>query len=291
MQRLPVAVSIFTVLFFIVSLTGNAFIADPAFTSVALADDKGEGKRNKNDDKNALKGNKRLRSAVADLQGRVGDLEIAPTVPGQKGDKGDQGDPGNDGLAGATGPQGIQGPQGEQGLPGEDGADGLPGADSIVAGPIGPQGPAGVIEPGFYEGLNADLVDGLHASQIIEAATSGSGGSGRFEFVGITSTKEKGGVNFGRFSEVCNIEYPGSRFCNSTEILESINPFPTALPEAAWVHPDSSNNSFGRSYNCNSWTNSATALGLVVFDRGAFTHDGASAACNTARPITCCAIK
>ena len=80
MQRLPVAVSIFTILFFVFSLTGNVFIADPAFTSMAFADDK-DDKKKKNKEKNALKGNKRLRSAVADLQGRVGDLETAPAAP------------------------------------------------------------------------------------------------------------------------------------------------------------------------------------------------------------------
>ncbi len=142
MQRLPIAVSIFTVLFFIFSLAGNVLIADPAFSSMAFSDDKDDKKKKKNNDKNALKGNKRLRSAVADLQGRVGDLETAPAVPGPPGP------PGNDGadsiVAGPIGIQGIPGPQGEQGPPGEDGANGLPGADSIVAGPPGPKGADGL---------------------------------------------------------------------------------------------------------------------------------------------------
>jgi hypothetical protein len=158
MQRLPVAVSIFTVLFFIFSLTGNMLVADPSFTNVAFADDKGD-KKNKNKEKNALKGNKRLRSAVADLQGRVGDLETAPAVPGPQGEQGEPGSRGEQGIQGEQGPQGnpglastvpgprgeqgIPGPQGEQGPPGEDGANGLRGADSTVAGPIGPQGPPG----------------------------------------------------------------------------------------------------------------------------------------------------
>ena len=48
----------------------------------------------------------------------------------------------------------------------------------------GLQGPTGAIKPGFYTGLNADQVDGLHVSEIIQAATiCGDGGSnGRFQF-------------------------------------------------------------------------------------------------------------
>jgi len=101
MQRLPTLISLFTVVFFIFSLTGNVIIADPTFSNVAFAQ-KGKNKnkdKDKDQDKNKLKGNKRLRAAVADLQGRVDTLETAPPVPGvpgPKGDKGDQGDPGAD---------------------------------------------------------------------------------------------------------------------------------------------------------------------------------------------------
>jgi hypothetical protein len=311
MQRLPVAVSIFTVLFFIFSLTGNVFIADPSFTSVAFADDK----KGKKKEKNSLKGNKRLRAAVSDLQGRVDTLELAPAVPGPQGDKGDRGDPGlqgdpgiqgiqgpkgdkgdqgNPGLAstvpGPRGEQGIPGPQGGQGLPGEDGANGLPGADSTVAGPQGipgPQGPAGEIEPGFYEGLNADLVDGMHASQIIEAATSGSGGgNGTFQFVGVTNEKETGSVLVGRFNELCSINYSGSRFCNQKEVFESLI---QTIPEAAWVHPTHANEysySDVSNLSCDGWAYE-NVQGMVVEGKGRFIQGH----CNIPRPITCCAIK
>jgi hypothetical protein len=299
MQRLPVAASIFTVLFFIFSLTGNVLIADPALTSVAFADDKGEGKRNKNDDKNALKGNNRLRSAVADLQGRVGDLETAPTVPGPQGEQGLPGKDGADGLPGAdsivAGPRGEQGPQG---IPGEDGANGLPGADSTVAGPIGPQGPAGVIEPGFYEGLNADQVDGLHVSQIIEAATSGGGGNGTFQFVGVTSTLALGTEGMGRFAQMCNADFPGSRFCNSKEIIESINPIPQPLSGEAWVHPSSllvmGNVAFDYSgvphnpskLSCSGWTG-GDSRGLSIYNQGNFR----TSSCTESRRVACCKLK
>ena len=76
MQRIPVAVSIFTVLFFIFSLTGNAFIADPAFSSMAFADDKDKNKKEKEDkEKDPLRGNKRLREAVRVLQGQAIDIQ------------------------------------------------------------------------------------------------------------------------------------------------------------------------------------------------------------------------
>jgi hypothetical protein len=315
-QRLPVAVSIFTVLFFIVSLTGNVLIADPSLTSVAFADDKGGKKKGKSKKNKSLKGNKGLRQAVTNLQGRVGSLETAPPVPGvpgPKGEQGIQGIPGNDGtdglpgadstVAGPPGSQGIQGipgPQGEQGPPGEDGAHGLPGADSIVAGPQGipgPQGPAGEIEPGFYEGLNADQVDGLHVSEIIEAATSGSGGgSGRFEFVGITSLRAAGNVQIGGFADMCNNDYPGSRICNTKEVYESINPFPTSLPEPVWVMPYNAGSSMypysstGPAYNdnCDAWSNGTTGFhGAVIMDRGRISWDY----CNAVNPVACCAIK
>jgi hypothetical protein len=37
MRRLPVAISIFTILFFLFNLTGNVLISDPAFSNVAFA--------------------------------------------------------------------------------------------------------------------------------------------------------------------------------------------------------------------------------------------------------------
>ncbi len=55
MRRLPVTISLFTVLFFIFSLTGNVLIADLTFSSVALAKD---NDKDKDSDKNKLKGNK-----------------------------------------------------------------------------------------------------------------------------------------------------------------------------------------------------------------------------------------
>jgi hypothetical protein len=124
MQRLPTLISLFTVVFFIFSLTGNVIIADPTFSNVAFAQ-KGKNKnkdKDKDQDKNKLKGNKRLRAAVADLQGRVDTLETAPPVPGvpgPKGDKGDQGDPGADSFV--VGPKGDKGDKGD---PGQDGKDG-----------------------------------------------------------------------------------------------------------------------------------------------------------------------
>lgn len=113
MQRLPVTVSIFTVLFFIVSLN-----------SIALAQQKGVGKGGIPGQVNALQ------SEVNALQGRVDTLETAPPVPGPKGDKGDPGPQGGQGIqgpkgdTGERGPVGYQGPQGPEGPPGPAGEGG-----------------------------------------------------------------------------------------------------------------------------------------------------------------------
>ncbi|MBC8287027.1 MAG: hypothetical protein H8E42_06090 [Nitrospinae bacterium] len=90
MRRLPIAVSLFTVSFFIFNLVSNVLIADPAFSSIAFAQKKKD--KDKDDDKNALKGNKRLREAVSDLQGQTTDLQTQintiELTPGPQGDTG-----------------------------------------------------------------------------------------------------------------------------------------------------------------------------------------------------------
>ena len=144
MQRLPVAVSIFTVLFFVFSLTGNLLIADPDFTSVAFAQKKKD--KDKDDDKNALKGNKRLRAAVSDLQTRVTGLEATDPVPGPQGETGPAGP---QGIAGPTGTQGPAGATGATGAVGGQGSSGLTGGkgDKGETGPQGPQGQVGFQGP------------------------------------------------------------------------------------------------------------------------------------------------
>ncbi len=160
MRRLPVTISIFTILFFIFSLTGNILIADSSFSSIALADDKKVVKKkikkkvtiNKTDGKITIKkkinikkvvkkkggkGNngvpkqiRNLQAGLASLQTQVDTIELTP------GPQGEQGPTGADGATGATGPQG------EEGIPGSNGSDGNDGAQG-PQGSEGPQGPAG----------------------------------------------------------------------------------------------------------------------------------------------------
>jgi hypothetical protein len=152
MRRLPTIVSLFTILFFIFSLTGNVLIADPAFTSMAFAQ---KGKKAKK-----LKG-KELTQAVIDLQAETTDLqnqintiELTPGpqgdqgiqgVAGAKGDKGDTGDQGIQGVAGAKGDKGDTGDQGIQGVAGAKGDKGDTGDQGIqgVAGAKGDKGDTG----------------------------------------------------------------------------------------------------------------------------------------------------
>ena len=142
MRRLPLSVSIFTVLLFIFSLTGNVLIADPLFTSVAFAKDK-----DKDNDKGKKKGIRHivttLQQQILDLQSQLDSIQLieGPTGPtGATGAQGPQGPGGNDGSDGANGADGATGPQGDTGSQGPAGNDG---ADSMVAGPPGSQGDTG----------------------------------------------------------------------------------------------------------------------------------------------------
>jgi uncharacterized protein YjbI with pentapeptide repeats len=83
---------------------------------------------------------------------------------------------------GLNGAQGVQGLSGEKGDQGEQGIQGLTG-EKGDQGEKGEQGNAAVIEPNsitatqiskdHLSGINADLVDGMHASEIITAAIAG----------------------------------------------------------------------------------------------------------------------
>ena len=52
---------------FFSNLATTVLIADPTFSNVAFAQKKGKKDKDKDSDKNALKGNKRLRAEVSDL--------------------------------------------------------------------------------------------------------------------------------------------------------------------------------------------------------------------------------
>ncbi|MBT5958259.1 MAG: collagen-like protein, partial [Nitrospina sp.] len=178
MRRLPVAVPLFTVLFFIVSLTGNVLIADPTFSSLAFAQ-KGKDKKDDNDEKNELKGNKRLREAVSelqtttvDLQDQINTIELLEGPKGDTGPAGPTGATGPQGVVGATGPQGVAGATGPQGATGSAGADGTDGA----TGATGPQGPQGTTGSAGADG--ADGATGATGPQGPQGTTGSAGADG-----------------------------------------------------------------------------------------------------------------
>jgi hypothetical protein len=150
-----------TVLFFIVSLIGNVLITDPAYSSIAEADDKkADGKirfkkkrdKDKDNDNNGIPGKiHRLQEQINALQTELDNIQLTPGLqgdPGPAGPQGPAGANGTDGVAGAQGPQGpkgdtgAQGPVGLQGPQGPQGPVGLQGPQGAL-GPEGPQGPGG----------------------------------------------------------------------------------------------------------------------------------------------------
>jgi hypothetical protein len=176
MRRLPVAISIFTILFFILGLTGNILIADPVFTSVAFAK-KGDDDKDKDSDK-GKKGKKGLKHRVDALEQELANIELTPGpqgeqgIPGPVGPKGPAGSDGTNGEDGATGAQGPQGPQGETGATGAEGPQGA----------TGPQGLAGVNGIDGTNGTNGidgiDGADGAVGSQGPQGATGPQGPQG-----------------------------------------------------------------------------------------------------------------
>ena len=121
----------------------------------------------------------------------------------------------------------------------------------------------------------------------------------QFVFRGITTTKADGDKGAGRFSQLCAEEVsPDSRFCNTKEVLQSINPFPITIPvgEAIWVHPvlmptgvvpflDYSGYELGGTMSCSGWdTASQNQRGLSLRDQGSVT----SMPCNLTQSIACC---
>lgn len=176
MRRLPTVVSLFTLLFFLISLTGNILIADPTLTSLAFAQEKKVIKNKinkkvvikKEDGKITIKkkvkiqkvvkkksggGNKGIPAKITALQAEIdgleqdlANIELTPGPVGDAGPQGGQGPQGDAGPQGVAGPQGDAGPAGAQGSAGVDGADGAQGpqGDQGIQGETGLAGQAGV---------------------------------------------------------------------------------------------------------------------------------------------------
>lgn len=207
MRNQPAVISLFTVLFFVLSLTGNILITDSAFSSIAQADDKHDGKiklkksikkkkKNRDKDKDDDKGSNgvkkqihKLQAQITTLQQQVDNIELTPGPVGPQGPAGNdgatgpqgpKGDQGIRGVAGANGIDGAAGPQGVAGLNGKDGVDGVDGKD----GAEGPQGPAG-----------NDGVDGAQGIQGVKGDTGNTGADGADGAQGIQGPKGDTGAD------------------------------------------------------------------------------------------------
>ena len=188
MRRLPVVVSLFIVLFFIFSLTGNALISDPAFSSNAFAQKKEDGKiklkkgpkkrgkrdGDKDNDNNGIPGKiTALQAEIDALEQELANIELTPGPQGEPGPAGPQGPAGNDGAPGTDGLPGVPGANGEDGAPGTPGAkgdkgdpgpagaDGKDGADGAT-GPQGPKGDQGI--PGVPGTNGTNGIDGINGT-------------------------------------------------------------------------------------------------------------------------------
>jgi hypothetical protein len=121
-------------------------------------------------------------------------------------------------------------------------------------------------------------------------------------FVGLTTAVFDGAGGFAVMNASCNVEYPGSRMCSSTVILDSY-PAPEPLADA-WVwsrivaaSPSISLNEIGQASTSNpSYGNCSSSLGSA-FGSASATFDGTiiTAAgdvhlwsCNSTLPVACC---
>jgi hypothetical protein len=196
MRRLPITISLFTVLFFIFSLTGNVLIADPAFSNVAYAK-KGDDK-----DKDKDKGKKGIPKKIAALQAEIDaleqeltNIELTPGPQGEQGMQGEtgttgttgpQGDTGFTGSTGAQGPKGDTGLQGKQGVAGNNGAEGAQGPQGLTGntGEAGQEGPIGLKGA---DGTNG--IDGAQGPVGPIGATGSQGDQGPKGDIGLTGAK------------------------------------------------------------------------------------------------------
>jgi hypothetical protein len=120
-----------------------------------------------------------------------------------------------------------------------------------------------------------------------------------FQLVGFTSATFDGGQGVFTYTAACQAEFPGSRFCTSEEVLNTVS-VPLGLSGDAWVRPvfvpfgmnaggmivlDTS----GRDHtglsrlSCFGWSPGG-GLGLIVSAVGGFSFGH----CGTPRAVACC---
>lgn len=138
--------------------------------------------------------------------------------------------------------------------------------------------------------------------------------SARFQLVGFTSATFTGGQGVLGFTRACQQEFPGSRMCSSTEVMETTT-VPSGLSGEAWVRPTlissgdirvSLPDSGGaadaagisgspETLSCDGWRNDLFPVGgtggLVIDAAGRFYVAGRPGTMNCAGPraVACCA--
>ena len=124
-----------------------------------------------------------------------------------------------------------------------------------------------------------------------------SSNGAQFVFVGVTSQTPsvQGNVGIGKLNNKCHLEFPGSRICNTKEVIQSINPFPSPLPAGEyWLHHYliGTNNDFSGLFignsdlSCRGWE-LANGNGFFLFEQGKIKFGG----CAIARQVACCGPK
>lgn len=104
----------------------------------------------------------------------------------------------------------------------------------------------------------------------------------RFELVGFTNATFDGDEGYIGFTLACQGEFPGSRMCSITEIIQTVD-FPSGLTGRAWVRPGTS---FSRDDTCGRWrAQSAGTTGMSVDPIGYFEQFD----CDNTFSVACCA--
>lgn len=113
-----------------------------------------------------------------------------------------------------------------------------------------------------------------------------------FQLVGFTTATFDGATGVLGFTQACQAEFTGSRFCTTEEVMDTVT-VPGGLVGDAWVRPvfaptgqpgllDASGILV---LTCEGWLN-AESVGIAVTPTGGFLNN---MPCSVARPVACCA--
>ena len=126
------------------------------------------------------------------------------------------------------------------------------------------------------------------------APSGAMAGGKRTGFVGFTNSIWTGSAGILNYNTVCNTEFPGSRMCDTEEIVKTVNP-PNPLDffgAIGWVRPSLADPELiltDSDADCDNWT-SINGNGLALHSEGVSSRYGhiKPVPCNAARPLACC---